>query len=124
MKKFTLLELANLVDGRLFTTMDDVVEIFNHIFQESFMTHHLPTALDLLKENKPLWFYEVKRILNNIKLNVGTDDFEIMAQHIADNYFDLEWEIEPFTGVTKENMQFEKYMIENSLLNKVGKNNK
>lgn len=123
MKKFTLLELANLVDKRLFTSIDDFVEIFNHIFQESFMIHHLPTASDLLKENKPLWFIEVEKILKNIKLNIGTDDFLTLHQHISDNYFDLEWDIEPFSATAKANMRFEEYMIENSLLKNFGKNN-
>jgi len=60
LKSFKLSQLFSIVDGRLFSTIDDVYDILNHVFQQEFMTHHLPTAYKYLKEHKPDWFREVE----------------------------------------------------------------
>lgn len=65
-KQFSLLQLFNIVDGRLSTSMDDVYNILNHVCDTSLMTHHLPVAVDYLMETLPIWVLEIKGKLDDI----------------------------------------------------------
>jgi len=84
-KKFTLLQLFSLVDGRLSTKMDDVYDMLNHICDEELFTHQLPTAMDYLKSKNPEWFQELKEYLYDVKEALGTDDFKTMMNFVEDN---------------------------------------
>jgi hypothetical protein len=84
-KKFTLLQLFSLVDGRLSTKMDDVYDMLNHICDEELFTHQLPTAMDYLKSKNPEWFQELKEYLSDVKEALGTDDFKTMMNFVEDN---------------------------------------
>lgn len=55
-RKFTLLQLFSIVDGRLSTAgMDSVYDILGYVsgYQQPF-THQLPGLMDELKTNKPV----------------------------------------------------------------------
>jgi len=58
--KFSLLQLFSLVDGRMSTTIEDIVSMLNHICNAELMTHELPAALQALKTVNPSWLKEVE----------------------------------------------------------------
>ena len=65
-KKFTTLQLFSLIDGRLSTSIDNVYDMLNHICDTSLMTHHLPVAMNYIREKNPKWFQEQKQRLETI----------------------------------------------------------
>ena len=67
-KKFTLLQLFSLVDGRLSTSMEDVYDMLNHIIDDNLMTHHLPVAMNYLEEKNPKWFQQCKKRISKMGL--------------------------------------------------------
>lgn len=80
-KKFTTLQLFSITDGRLSTTIDDVYDIFNHIFDDSFMTHQLPVVFGYLKQTNPQWFKDLNTELKDIK-SIHGNDFETLIKAI------------------------------------------
>lgn len=113
-KKFTLLQLFSLVDGRLSTNMGDVYDMLNHICDESLMTHHLPVAMSYLKEKHPKWFGQVEQRIDAIKISLVSNTFETIIGTIKDKYND-EYDI-PQLKDEFDTSDFGNYMIENSLL--------
>lgn len=113
-KKFTLLQLFSLVDGRLSTKMDDVYDMLNHICDTDLFTHHLPVAMSYLKEKNPKWFQEVEQRLTVIKARLQSNTFETVIGYIKDNAND-EYDI-PQLKDEFNTSDFSKYMIDNSLL--------
>lgn len=89
MKKFTLLQLFSIVDGRLSTNMDDIYDMFNHIFNKSHFTHELPTAFNNLKSLNPQWYQDLTKKLNDIKLIHG-NDFDRLIKVIELNNEEIE----------------------------------
>lgn len=113
-KQFSLLQLFSLVDGRLSTSMDDVYDMLNHICDEELMTHHLPTALDYLREKNPKWFQQQSDVLNTIKARLQSNTFETVIGTIKDKYnenIDIPQLKDEFNT-----SDFVKFMIDNSLL--------
>lgn len=90
-KKFTLLQLFSIVDGRLSTNIDDVYHMLNHIFNTSFLTHELPGAMARLKAARPLWFTVIEGELDTLK-RVHGNDFKKLTELIKSE-FDIEFEI-------------------------------
>lgn len=90
-KKFTLIQLFNVVDGRLSTTIDDVYAILNHVFNTSVWTHQIPEYMDRLKKAKPLWFTVIEGELDTLK-RVHGNDFKKLTELIKSE-FDIEFEI-------------------------------
>lgn len=86
--KITLLQLFNVVDWRLATTIDDVYSILNYIFDENFMTHELPWALKVLQEKRPEWFVDAESKINLIKTETGNDFQKIYSKmkDLTDEY--------------------------------------
>ncbi len=80
-KQFTTLQLFSITDGRLSTTIDDVYDMLNHIFNESFMTHQLPVVFGYLKQTNPQWFQDLKAELVNLK-SIHGNDFETLISAI------------------------------------------
>ena len=111
-KKFTLLQLFSIIDGRLSTEIGDVYEMLNHITGENLYTHHLPVAMKYIEEVSPLWFFELKEHLNEIK-KIHGDDFNVLIKEIKQNY-NTEFDIPQLRETDKND--FESYMIDNSLL--------
>lgn len=112
-KKFNLLQLFSLVDGRLSTTMDDVYSMLNHICDdESLMTHHLPVAMNYIKEKNPTWFSIVKNTYDTLGCNKETDFKEcvkiIESNNETINIPQLKDEFDTSDFVT--------FMVDNSLL--------
>ena len=116
MKKYTLLQLFSLVDGRLSTSMDDVYDMLGYICKfEGIMTHHLPTALKYIEEvEKPEWWDFVQNKLDEIKDTLKTNDFETLIAYIRNN--NDRYEVFQIT----DEKAFGDFMVENSLLKTIG----
>lgn len=119
-KKFTMLQLFSILDGRLSTNMDDVYEMLNHITGEDLMTHHLPVAMSYIKEVNPEWFKTLENKLLFIKAQVQSNTFETLIGAIKDKYNE-EYQIPQLTAEEMKN--FGAYMVDNSLLLKKQKAN-
>lgn len=113
-KKFNLLQLFSLVDRRLSTTMDDVYSMLNHICDTDLMTHHLPVAMNYIKEKNPKWFKEIDQKLTTIKAKCQSNTFETVIGYIKDNANDV-YDI-PQLKDEFDTSDFETFMLENSLL--------
>lgn len=112
-KQFTLLQLFSVVDGRLSSTIEDVYDILNHACNDELMTHHLPIAMDYLKEKNPKWFVEASGYLHRLGCEKSTP-FETCIKLINNDtgkYFDVPQLKDEF-----DTSDFDNYMIENSLL--------
>jgi len=120
-RQFNLLQLFSLVDGRLsITGMDAIYDMLGHICRfPGIMTHHLPVANTYVQTVlKPSWFAQVETELNEIKAKVG-DDFDTLMRHIQYN----QNTVYDIPQMPEENeAAFGTYMVENSLLNNIGKN--
>lgn len=90
-KKFTLLQLFNVVDGRLSTNIDDVYDILNHVFNTSVWTHEIPAYMDRLKATRPLWFAVIEGELDSLK-RVYKDDFNTLMRVIKEE-MNIEFDI-------------------------------
>jgi len=100
--KVSLKKAFSILDGRLSTEIGDVYEMLNYIYDDSLMTHQLPTAMRRLKELNPKWFSNAVDILNDVKRTNNTDDFaELM--NLIDNGFPT-FEIE--LGKVDEKIKF------------------
>jgi len=80
--KVSLKKAFSILDGRLSTEMGDVYEMLNYIFDASFFTHQLPTAMRTLQEKNPEWFQNGVNIINDIKRTNNTDDFAQLMELI------------------------------------------
>jgi len=120
-KNFTFLQLFSLIDGRLSNTIDDVYDILNHVCDTELMTHHLPTAFKYIKLKNPKWFQEQTQRLNTIKAHINSNTFETIIGAIKDKYDEIV-EI-PQLKDEFDTSDFGDYMVDNSLLNKIGTKN-
>ena len=91
--KVSLKKAFSIVDGRLSTSMDDVYEMLNYIFDENFFTHQLPTAMEIVKKENPKLFTEIVDFLNRIKEKHQTNDFNVLMALIDSEYSDSEFEL-------------------------------
>jgi hypothetical protein len=90
-KKFTLLQLFSVVDGRLSTNIDDVYDILNHVFNTSVWTHQIPAYMNKLKAARPLWFAVIESELDSLK-RVYKDDFNTLMRVIKEE-MNIEFDI-------------------------------
>ncbi len=111
-KEFTMLQLFSILDGRLSTEIGDVYDMLNHITGVNLMTHHLPVAMNYIKEINPKWFQELNKELEKIKKVCG-NDFEDCINTIKERY-NFKYEIPQLSA--EEKVGFGNFMIENSLL--------
>lgn len=74
--RVSLKKAFTILDGRLSTKMDDVYEMLNFIFSENLYTHQIPTAMRKLKELNPDWFSDGVNVVDSIKQNYNTNDFQ------------------------------------------------
>ncbi len=83
------------------------------------MTHQLPVARDYVKLKAPKWFEDNESWLNGVKSKIG-DDFLVLMEYITK--FDAE--NPPIEVPTLESefdtSDFVDYMVDNSLLKKIG----
>lgn len=91
-KKFTLLQLFNVVDGRLSTNIDDVYDILNHVFSTSVWTHEIPAYLEKLRAARPLWFAVIEGELDCLK-RIHGDDFKTLMRVIDQEEMNVEFDI-------------------------------
>ena len=118
--KFTLKQLFSIFDGRLSTEIGDVYKMLDHITGEELMTHHLPTAFTFVKSKNLKWFTDGVAKIDTIKKKLNTDDFESLMA-----YLDKNNEIIDVPELTaKEKEGFSTFMVDNSLLNKIGSKTK
>lgn len=111
-KTFTLLQLFSLVDGRLSTSIDDIYDMLSHVCNESLMTHHLPVAMDYVKEKQPKWFTEISGDLHRLGIENSTN-FQDCLNIIKKNNksYDIPQLKDEF-----DTSDFTNYMVKNSLL--------
>ena len=113
-KQFTLLQLFLIVDGRLSTFMEDVYMILNHICNDDLMMHHIPVAVDYLKEKNPDWYKQVKDSLMELTSIIGNNNFEEMIATIkggSNVIYDIPQLKDEF-----DTSDFIPFMLNNSLL--------
>jgi len=84
--KVPLKKAFNILDGRLSTSIDDVYEMLDFIFNTNLFTHQLPGAMNVLKEKNPKWFSDGVRLLDEIKRKHDTDDFVFLMDIIDKEY--------------------------------------
>jgi hypothetical protein len=116
-KSFHLSTVFSITDGRLATDIDEVYNILNWIFDESFMTHHLPTAMDYLQEKNPPWYQTIRTEMEEMFSDLPKDDWATTFNRIQNS--EKTYEI-PRLRYTQDISDFHNYMIEYSLLKKVG----
>lgn len=108
--KVTLKKAFSILDGRLSTSMQDVYEMLNYIFDQNFMTHQLPTAIDRLREINPDWFQGMVSVLNDVKKTNGTDDFNELMQIIDKSFPTYEFTL----GKIKSDFSFFDGLVKNT----------
>ena len=91
----TIKQAFSILDGRLSTSMDDIYTMLNFVTGENLFTHELPSAMDSLSTVNPQWFAGAKSILEEIKKECGSDDFQTLMDYIDANYSDLKIELKP-----------------------------
>lgn len=112
-KKFTLIQLFSVVDGRLATEIGDVYEVLNHVCDDNLMTHHLPVASDYVNAKNPEWLQEVKTVIEYIIKVAGSNEFEDLLPLLKESK--KEWDV-PQLKDDFDTSDFVDYMVENSLL--------
>ena len=78
------------------------------------MTHHLPVAMNYIKEKNPKWLKEIDQRLTTIKARCQSNTFETVIGYIKDNVND-EYDI-PQLKDEFDTSDFGSFMIDNSLL--------
>lgn len=91
--KVSLKKAFSILDGRLSTNIDDVYEMLNYIFSDSLFTHQLPTAMKAIREVNPDWYLHGVALLDGIKEDAGTNDFNEIMQVIEKSYSECEIEL-------------------------------
>ena len=91
--KVSLKKFFSIGDGRLSTTMGDVYEMLNYIFDDDLMTHQLPTSMQKLKEVNPKWFSDAVSVIDEIKAMEQTEDFLQLIKVIDFGYSTFEIEL-------------------------------
>lgn len=119
-KKFTLLQLFSLIDGRLSTTMDDVYDMLNHIMNTSLMTHHLGTANKYLKMKNPEWFHKAAALITEMEQECPIKERNMEQFAWMMGYFlkkgNPTIDVPQLITTGEEEKEFGEYMIKNSLL--------
>jgi len=114
-KQFSLLQLFSLADGRLSTSTEDVYNMLQHICDGELMTHHLPVAMDYVKNKNPQWLQDVKVRLDTIKnTHRAADSFEAIIDVIKEQYND-QYDI-PQLKDEFDTSDFGTFMLDNNLL--------
>jgi len=74
--------------------MDDVYKMLNYIYDQNFMTHQLPMAMEGLKNKNPNWYRYGVVILDEIKRISNTNNFEDLMNDIDTYYGNIEIKLE------------------------------
>lgn len=85
-RQFTLLQLFNVVDGRITTSIEDVYDVIHHVFDDK----HIPTTglglmNDSLHRKNPQWLQECKKRINEMGIKKDTPIGVILAKIKVDN---------------------------------------
>lgn len=102
-KKFTFLQLLNIIDGRLFTKMDDIYQMLGfYCGDEGITTLGLVFVFDQLKEDKPKWFTDLQARWQEIKDERGWNDLPkekfLDMRAIIEASYNNEYEMYPRTA--------------------------
>lgn len=119
-KQFDILQLFPITEGKLTRDggIDDVYDVLNHICDSNLMTHHLPTAKDYLELKSPKWLMEEVAKIKQIKAEIGDVPFSALIDTIKEKYFRTI--AVPQLKDEFDTTDFGEYMIEHSLLNRIG----
>lgn len=112
-KSFPATVVFSITDGRLGCDMDQIYKILDWIFETSFMTHHLPTAMNYLQEKNPEWYQTLTTEMR--ELIQGLDDWEDIHNKLlcTGKLYYI-----PHVASTMDISDFGEYMVNNSLLRK------
>lgn len=91
--KVSLKKVFSLVDGRLSTEMTDVYEMLSYIFDGQVYTHEMLSRMKELDRILPDWYLNAIHIIDGIKHNNKTNDFDVLMEIIAEEYSDCEIEL-------------------------------
>ncbi len=123
-KKYTLLHLFSIVDGRLSTAgIESVYDILEHVCNmPGIMTHHLPTANRYVKLHPGVWYTKARDILAALTIQCPIKEkSQAQFQWLMDRpEMQQEIEVEQLPEELTSDETFGKYMVENSLLNSIG----
>lgn len=116
-KKFDLIQLFSIVDGRLSNDIGDVYEMMNHICDDNLMTHHLPVAMKYIENKTPKWLKDFKHIYNVMGCTEDIPFEECLSLlKLHNDVFDI-----PQLKDEVDTSDFSDFMINNSLLLKNNK---
>lgn len=118
-KQFTLLQLFSLIDGRLFTSIGEIYDMLNYICDDNLMTHHLPVAMNYLKEKNPQWLQDGKNQLDAIEalcpIKERTQEQFLWLMDYLKPKDNPAYEV-PQLKEEFDTSNFGEYMVDNSLL--------
>jgi len=92
--KVSLEKAFSILDGRISTRIEDVYEMLNYIFDTKLYTHQLLDAMSVLIKSNPLWFSSGVALLEEVRSDCGTNEFEPLLKYIQENCMDYEVELE------------------------------
>jgi hypothetical protein len=96
--------------------MDDVYDMLNHICDTDLFTHHLPVAMNYLKEKNPKWFKECEKYISKMGITKDVPFGVCLAKIKVNNpTYDIPQLKDEF-----DTSDFGKYMGDNSLLKTIG----
>lgn len=89
-KKFSLLQLLAVIDGRISTNDEDIMHILNHVFNTSILVHEIPHYLKELKLIAPAWFVALESEIDTIKLIHGANFYKVIEAIKKDYNFSFD----------------------------------
>ena len=109
---FTLKQLYALTEGKLSTSMNGIYDMLGAATgTKGLMTHHLPVAINYVREKNPEWYSEAKKLISEAIEKSGSSDFHEHMKAIDRDHKDTMIYITNCAGP-----DFEDYMLKNSLL--------
>lgn len=91
-KRFTLLQLYSVVDGRLSTSFEEFQMVINHIVGRNISIDEVPAALLRIKMENPYWYRTLKKEIETINL-MNDNNVHKVIQSIKEYYCNLEFDI-------------------------------
>lgn len=91
-KRFTLLQLYSVVDGRLSTSFEEFHPVISHIVGKNIYVHEVPAALLKIKMANPYWYRTLKKEIDTINL-MSDNDIHKAIKTIKEYYCNLDFDI-------------------------------
>lgn len=78
-KRFSLLQLFSIVDGRNLTTKEDDHEIITHLLDTPVLSHNVLIIKECIKSIKPSWFIMLSLKFEELELTKDKTDDECLG---------------------------------------------